>query len=341
MSGIENIKSLQDVMRIGREYFDKRRIYETFLEGIEALSKEIKELKVDNKKLSKKKIKEPLSVTIGLFDLHIGEKIIYTDPETNESSVIYDHEIASKLLEDVFNQAYKVIDPIIDNVCEINIVLGGDIVEGDAGIYPTQVYNMSTSILDQLKTASVEITKHILNTSTKYPDKKIRIYGIGGNHGEIRGGMPRKLRDNYDIILAKYVDVALRIHNEYNKHLDNVQVIISESSLSAYIKTCQGYIIEVIHELRKNLGTPKSENILLSRKAGWDVDLILTGHFHSPTFHQYGDVKVLRSGSLAGPNEYSKGLGIAPGGRHQFIVISSPEDVAYQIVNIIPKIREE
>jgi predicted phosphodiesterase len=178
--------------------------------------------------------------------------------------------------------------------------------------------------------------KHIINTSYLYRNIPINIYAIGGNHGEIRGGMPRKYKDNYDLIIANYLEIALRQRQLDKNDIDNVSITVSEDSVSAYINLAVGHRIELIHEIPKNLMTPKAEGMAMAKHLNNGVDLIFSGHFHSPAYHELGKIKLVRSGTLVGPNQFSHELGIPHGSRQQTIILSTKENAGEIIISINP-----
>jgi len=327
---------LTNFVKVSRDHIDRKKIYEIFSEGTKTLLDTLPKLK---EVIYKENNDNDVSITLGLFDLHFGQKVEYLDPKNNKTSTNYDLEIADELLNDVFAKAHDHFKTFSGRIGEINIALGGDLIEGDYNIYAGQIHHVVTPLSDQLNYTTLTLYKHIIALAHTYPDIPINIFAIGGNHGEIRGGMPRKYRDNYDLIIARYLEISLRQRQRETGDLQNVSITISEDSVSAFINTCVGKRIELIHQLPKNMMAPRAEGTVMAKNVSYGVDLIFTGHFHSPAYHELGNIKLVRSGTLVGPNQYSHELGIPQGSRQQTIIVSTKENAGEYIISINPVIK--
>jgi len=324
---------LSNFIKVSKDYIDSKKIYDVFLKGTDALLEQSEGL---SPTVFTVKGDDKVSVTLGLFDLHFGQKVDMLDPSNNQVNNEYDLEIADELLEDVISETYRHLYNFGDRISEINIALGGDLIEGDYNIYPGQIHHVTTSLSDQLNYTTLALHKHVVGFALAFPNIPINVYAIGGNHGEIRGGMPRKFRDNYDLIIARYLDVSLRQRQLDRGDISNVSITISQDSVSAFINTSVGKRIELIHQLPRNLMTPRAEGSVMAKHVTYDVDLVFTGHFHSPAYHELGKVKVVRSGTLVGPNQYSHELGIPHGSRQQTVIVSTKENAGEYIISINP-----
>ena len=112
---------LTNFVKVSREHIDRKKIYEAFNDGTNSLLQELPNLAEVDYKIPED---NDVSITLGLFDLHFGQKVDFLNPGDNQTSTDYDLEIADKLLDDVFNKAYGHFKTFEGRISEINIALG-------------------------------------------------------------------------------------------------------------------------------------------------------------------------------------------------------------------------
>lgn len=275
---------------------------------------------------------DKLSMTVCLFDTHFGSHIERVDNDGQNTKVIYSLEISKARVAKVIGRALQEMKERGEKKFdEFNIVLGGDNIEGDGSIYRGQVHHLEVNATYQVTEFVHTMTETLLKISEQYPDMKIRVHGIIGNHGEQRGNPTmNKFTDNYDF--ASYIHMQ-NIIGVYQKHgkLKNVALNFETNPTGPILRfEIKGHGFMGLHKYAKNLGTPSAgRNAMSLEKMQNNLKIVLTGHYHQSSINDYGDVKIVRIGSLVGPNSFTDELSIYSPGGEQALIISSKDEPMY------------
>lgn len=144
------------------------------------------------------------------------------------------------------------------------------------GIYEGQVHDIEAHLAQQV-TKSVQSIFNLINA---FADnfETVNIYGVLGNHGQVRASGVSK-QANTDLIVYRWLDDALR-----RSDIDNVDIDIAESThhLNTQIR---GWNIHVRHgqDGYKHVDKTSASE---SKWRGWrdahQYDLAMRGHYHNP-----------------------------------------------------------
>lgn len=335
---------------LGNEYVDfaelaeKSEILRTKLKiaiSLEHLYKDImKGASLKKKSVAPKKInKDKYSLIITIFDSHFGAHVVRNDNSKNNKWVVtFNYEIARQLIRKLFDRAIEEIETIgNDKFDEIIIALGGDNIDGDGSIYTGQIHFLEDNIIGQVETF-VQTMLDEINRINKHFNYKydINIYGVVGNHGELRfNPMPELFIDNADywcfrlidmlLIQAKRFDAFKNVNIFYNKEHGNPH-------FTFYVK---GHQFMLVHEMRKNLFTATAKNEILNLIKMYDnLKVIITGHYHDSAIINFNGTKLIRTGSLVGATSYTDLLRIYAEQREQLILVVSSNEPTRNIIPV-------
>jgi predicted phosphodiesterase len=179
--------------------------------------------------------------------------------------------------------------------------------------------------------------KSVFFLARKYPDKRIRIVGIPGNHGESRTHRTslHPIKDNYDTQVYVVLHKLILLAQEEYKDLANVSIEYASTEYQYYFEV-KGWTFMAIHEMNRNILAPTAKASVLGVGISDNVDVILTGHWHETIVATLGNIKVVRNGSTAPEDKYAKKLMIPKNFPEQTVLVVSPEESVelFKIVQI-------
>lgn len=245
------------------------------------------------------------TLCIVLSDLHFGKS----------KSGAFNLQIAYDRLAEM---PQKILDSSVDlsNVDRIQLILGGDINEGE-DIYATQGTHLECSVIDQVKWSTRAIWNHILNLRSTF-GLPVDVDGIPGNHGRMSKTANEK--SNWDNVVTQ----NLALLNEYYDD-DDITVNVNYSAFSVIqVKDRRGLLF---HHGTKHLGTPATKVKL----AGWiiskDIDFLVHGHWHHWGIETYLGRPSINNGSLCGPDDLSERIAEEEAPRQAFFLIEPGEAI--------------
>ena len=237
-----------------------------------------------------------------LSDVHFGKRTESYGIEVAESRV---RMFAAKVLQqtDIRRSFAK--------IKYLRVYLGGDMVEGDGGIFPGQNFEMDSDIITQAIKTGPEIIADCILTWLKNFDK-IHISGVPGNHG--RSGKFKDKRLNYDSLFYDTLRrmVGLAIPEDQHKRVTWDLPFDRHSDRAWYsIDNIYGWGTMMVHghQIRGMLGVPWYG--VGKKVAGW-IDVIpepwnylFMGHFHTDAKFVINRRLILANGTTETSNAYA------------------------------------
>lgn len=198
----------------------------------------------------------------------------------------------------------KELKKIGRSIDSITVLCLGDLVEGCDGHYDIQTFTVEVDRRDQIKIARRLLRDALIKWSKLVPS--ITVAAIGGNHGENRknGKAFTTLGDNDDVALVESVAEIFAANPEAYGHV-NFAIPTDELSLTLEV---HGKIIGITHGHLARSGSGGVESKLrrwiadqtLGRQKIGDCDILVSGHYHSFKFADWGGVKWLQAPALDG-----------------------------------------
>lgn len=245
------------------------------------------------------------TLCIVLSDLHFGKH----KRETFNLQVAYDRlaEMPQKILDSKIN---------LDDIDRIELILGGDINEGE-DIYASQGTHLECSVIEQTKWSTKAIWNMILTLRSIF-NVPIDIDGIPGNHGRMSKTANEK--SNWDNVVTQ----NLALLNEYYDDPD-INVNVNYEAFNVIeVKDRRGLLY---HHGTKHMGTAAMKVKL----AGWiiskDIDFLVHGHWHHWGVETYLGRPSINNGSLCGPDDLSERIGEEEAPRQAFFLIEPGEAI--------------
>lgn len=255
-----------------------------------------------------------ISFTLFLSDLHFGETI-----EIN-GKTIFNFDIAIQRLTSLIEQTMEMARYDIFNIDELNIILGGDIIDGEL-IYPGHPYNTEENAYQQLQRTALIIWEQlsILSDSKLFP--VINVYCVPGNHGR-----------------------TTKFHHDMS-NWDNVvyfalQLLASKADASIPIIVNTPHQMWMDFNIRhwtahlRHIGVPQAVTAVGVRKvSAWmdnhNADILFYGHYHCPDMFSFGTRRIFKNGSLKPVDDYAERLGFLEGTGQWLVGTTDKELVAF------------
>ena len=250
---------------------------------------------------SLKKSKE--IAVLHLSDLHFGKR-------TKDYNTAVAEERMLKLC--------KAVTQIVDarkkwaSIDKVLVLWGGDFLENESGIFPTQPHLVDMDLLDQMVKVGPEI---VVNTMLSIGGvfRDIVVHGVPGNHGRL--SQYNSQRSNADSVfyeitrkMIAMTDPKLHKRIQWDLPLDRTP---GEEWFSRFpiIGEHEGMLIHG-HEIRGVLGFPWYG--VGKKVQGWNTSRTTRGfnnfwmgHFHTAAAFRLNDVYVMASGTIESSNEYA------------------------------------
>jgi len=243
------------------------------------------------------------SLVICVSDWHVGKVI------KNEKGVItYDTNIATKVMAEVFaDRIIRLIKRIGSHtlIDEVVILLIGDLIENEI-IYETQVHHIDMPAVQQKKQAVRALLKFVAAVEEAFTQLglkniRIRIEGVGGNHG--RTGFRTSEESSWDIAIMDELDLAFTIMKKPNVTVDY--------SLTPYKNIeIRGHRGLIRHHAPVQAETPSGK----AKFGGWHemfgYNFMCYGHFHHYGIFSYNGIPIFRNGSICGTDSLAVELAV-------------------------------
>lgn len=245
------------------------------------------------KKFDKKVEKKSLSKVDGryvlfLSDLHLGQKI------TLDGKIHYDTKIAKQRILDLTIKVLKELDS--NNAKNLVVLLGGDIVDGDA-IYKNHIFHVDIPAITQVK----EATEALHNMFVMFNNNNVEldVYCVRGNHGIVNYNNVEV--DNWDNVVYDMLELAFK--DDYMTRIYHGR----EDSMLIDFGDRKGVLMHG-NEMSSQISTPSGVSSfrgLCSRYYLDRGDLVFVGHLHTFGVETDHDRVLVRNGSLSDTNDYA------------------------------------
>jgi hypothetical protein len=247
------------------------------------------------KPTQKQKKHNPQDVGVMLSDFHVGQQ--HTLEETGGLSE-YNIDIFLRRLDNLKRGIIEITerhqsDTIIEN---LHLFCLGDFVAGLNAAGGWSYLYIDSPMYKQMVTAADALTNLIYHLTPLY--KSINVYGIAGNHGRSAKVGEQKDIDNWDNVVYKLTQTALR-NNE------RVKFKIPESWWS--MEQIRNHRFLLVHGDYTRGGAMKGLENFGNRMIGiiGKFDYLLAGHFHNTAELTTNCFKIKVNGSLVGSDVYS------------------------------------
>ena len=107
-----------------------------------------------------------------------------TDTQLGKQTSTYDASVGARRLHDFARKLVEIteIKRSGSTIEELRLYLGGDMVEGEIGNYPSQPYDVHSSVIRQAMREAPDMFEGMIYYLLKF-FKKIHVIGVPGNHG--------------------------------------------------------------------------------------------------------------------------------------------------------------
>jgi hypothetical protein len=228
-------------------------------------------------------------VVLDLSDLHFGKK---TDT--------YDMQEAERRLKSLVRSLMKIVAlhrhsyPI--NV--LNILWGGDIVDGDA-IYPTQSHHRDGHTINQIFTMAPAVAKQLAVLAGFF--KQVNNYCVRGNHG--RASRFAHEDDNFDTIFYYVLQAS-------TQNIPNMTWDIAEGWYQIVPILNTRVLLVHGHQIKMTLNLPWYG--ITTRISRWATteqvgafDVACLHHFHTSSRLRWNQKQVFTNGTLVSGDEFA------------------------------------
>jgi predicted phosphodiesterase len=248
------------------------------------------------------------SLVLCIGDTHFGQ----LNPE-------YNCEIASERLIEIPNKLKTKHALSAKTIDEIVVVLLGDIVENEAGIYDNQSAHVECPVIEQIQKAIVAIWSMLVTLHKAFPKTAIRIETVPGNHGRVSKRAHE--HSNWDNFV--YMSLAL-LCSEAN--IPTIAINYNPAEFLTFL--VKDHTVVAVHKGPKHTGTPAMRIKYAGHAEAKDYDIFLQGHWHNLWLGNWLDRLIFANGSLCGANTLSERLACINRPRQGFFLVTPGEPVS-------------
>ena len=280
---------------------DERRAYtnlvksqarwEQIIETLEVGLREADVSKFLNNHIVSYEPQEENEAVLVISDTHIGMTI-------NNALNVYNKEVCIKRFDNLLEQTLKHCK--VNNVKRLNVVIGGDIIEGN--INTSGRVTQNENVVEQIFTASELLSETLVKLSQSIP--QIRVWNTNGNHARMNKDTKESLNgESFESIIYEYVKMRVELLKHKEKIGWNIKFNENDYPDIAVIEieNCNKLIVASHGTKDRSIKNNLSRiNQYLNIKA----DYYLMGHVHHSA-HEYG---CYTNGCLSGSNEYAQNL---------------------------------
>lgn len=227
-----------------------------------------------------------------------------TDPhfsahvKNRAGQVVYDAETAALATSKAFDWYLSRAMQGENNVDEIVLMLGGDLVEGE-DIYEGQPHKITDTLEGQIKKARRCYYEQIKKLRTAYPSVSIKIVCVSGNHGDLG----KTGRSNADDIIYSMLEDMIDLSD-----LQNIKFVKSDrSDYTTFTYRGGKYKGYLTHgENRSNhIGTSSPQSDWLAIKDDIGFDAAWRGHYHTQKVENVNGAPVCMTNSRKPGDDYT------------------------------------
>ena len=242
-------------------------------------------------------IKKGDTLCVDFSDWHLGRLV--RDEGGNE---LYNEKIFEERINVLLNEILTLLDDYISKgtpIKDVAIISTGDILDG-MGIFASQetVSEMSPPL--QVMKATEVIKNFILALLNR--KLTVNLYGVKGNHGEIRGegGKQKDPEANWDLMLYLILDFWAKTI------LKDKKVQIHYSELDYLNFEIQGWKYHIRHLAPRDADTPSGKAKFLGWAKKHGCQVIVSGHWHHYLITDRSGITVIRGGSVSGIDDLAE-----------------------------------
>ena len=226
-----------------------------------------------------------------ISDTHIGMTI---DNKLNR----YNKEICIERFNNLAKQT--LINCKRNGVKRLNVVLGGDLIEGI--INTSGRIQQNENVVEQVFTASELLTELLIKLSLSVP--QIRVWNVNGNHARMNKDVKESINgESFESMVYEYI--KLRVDNIRYKEKIGWNIKFNDNDYPDLaiieIENCNKTVAASHGTKDRNA---KNNVSRINQFLDIDVDYYLIGHLHN-SHHQYN---CYVNGCLSGSNEYAQNM---------------------------------
>ncbi len=266
----------------------------------------------------KEAFSKPLDITIikpptAKKKAHAEEALLHlTDIHFGKATTTYNSTVAAERLIKVVEAVQEIVElrRNFATIKRLRIALGGDMLEGEGGIFPGQSHEIDQDLVDQMiKFGPEKVAGLILSLLQMFDE--VCVDGVPGNHGrQSRDSAKRFNADSIFYEIVRYIvkavpEAAKRV--QWNLPLDRKP----GEEWFAHFKICDTWGGALVHgdQIMGQLGLPWYG--FGKKVAGWAscmpaFDYLYSGHFHTHAAFDLHDRHVMSTGSTESDNAYAK-----------------------------------
>ena len=264
--------------------------WEVLLETIEEAVKTVDTKKYLNHNKDFIKTHEENEAVLMISDIHIGMTI---DNELNKFNKEICVQRFNKLVKSTVANCQR------NNITTLNVVLGGDIIEGIINI--SGRIQQNENVVEQIFTGAELMTEVIVNLSKHI--KQVNVWSVNGNHARMSKDTKEALDgESFETMLYEYIKMKIALLS-HKIDLSNVKLNDNDYPDMAIIKikNC-GKTVAASHGTKDKKAIHNVSRI--NSFLPITIDYYMMGHLHN-SHHQYN---CYVNGCLSGSNEYAQGL---------------------------------
>lgn len=186
------------------------------------------------------------------------------------------------------------------NIDTCYLCLLGDLISGSIHASITATNSLNT--VCQIKKACNEISGFV--TELSYIFKRIRIFGVSGNHSRVNANKNDNIPgDNLDDLIIFYLEAALKDNKRVTVYRgDNLGLNDTTYGYSRFFRTDGDRYVAMVHG---DLDTPERVVQNMTQIYNYVPDIILMGHMHHSAYNTVGKTRIIQNGCVSGTDGYS------------------------------------
>ena len=236
------------------------------------------------------------TLIVHFTDWHMGKKI-----KDEHGNIIFDESVCKKRVGVLTEQILSLLDNHINKgipIKDVCFFITGDMCDG-MGIFASQEFQ--SEMAPPLQVMSVcEVIQSIVLSLVKR-GLSVKIYGVKGNHGEIReNGKAKDPNANWDLMVYLILDFWIKTM------LKNNSVVIEYSELDYLNCKVNGWHYHLRHIAPQQSETSSGKAKFLAWSRMHKCDALVYGHYHHWGMWDRSSLVVFRGGSITGIDEFAE-----------------------------------
>jgi hypothetical protein len=246
---------------------------------------------------------------------HVEEAVLHlTDIHFGKETPTYNSNVAAERLLEVYEATAEITElrRKFATIDTLHLALGGDMVEGEGGIFPGQAHLIDQDLIGQMVKFGPEIVGNlILSLLQVFP--RIQVYGVPGNHGQQRTPHNAQ-RNNSDSIFYEIVRYIVRSaaptdSGRIGWNLPFDRTPGTEWYCPFRVSERWGGLLVHGDQIRGQLGFPWYN--YGKKVGGWSAflpafDYVFAGHWHQDAAFNLHGCRILSTASPESDNPYAQ-----------------------------------